>query len=163
MMWQTLFSCLVLLVLMSCAFTQEPHQPATPVYDLRNDTLFVTLDGYVKSCTEPVISVMADDGSWQPANNRYFLPDMGMLYLNDEYTGYMACDYVVCSPLGEPYRVPLQEYQLVGERTAPQDENLVVPVYQTNVLTGRLKVELEYYADEACQEKQLYSVIIDNE
>ena len=163
MIRQTLFSCSILLALIGCTSDQGSNRPATPVYDLENDILFVALDGYVESCTEPVISVMVDDGSWQPTNNSYLLPDMGMLYLNDEYMGYMACDHVVCNPLSEPYRIPLQEYQRVGERTAPQDETLVVPVYQTNVLTGRLKVELEYYADEACQEKQLYSVIIDNQ
>lgn len=138
------------------------NQPATPVYDLENDVLSVSLNGYKETCTAPVISVMTDDGAWQPTNNINFLPDMGRIYLNNEYIGHMACDLIACVPLNDPYQIRLQEYQMVGERAAPEDENLIVPAYQTNTLTGKLRVELSYFTDEACQEEQIYTVVIDN-
>ncbi|MAT98071.1 MAG: hypothetical protein CL608_13075 [Anaerolineaceae bacterium] len=146
-------------MLLGC--TSVPGENSPP-YTLENNVLKVNLTGYKESCTEPVISVRQDDGSWQTTDNALLLPDMGMLYLNGEYNGYIACDHVVCNPLDEPYRIPLEEYRLVGERAALDEADRLVPVYETAVLTGTLKVELEFFTDETCQEPQLYTTIIDN-
>jgi len=128
-------------------------------------TLFeIDIEGYLESCIDEPVIFIYEDGDWIKPNRE--LPGKEMYFLDGTYYGYGMCDYIVCNKIKNPIQVSLVEYVKIGEREAPADsflnEGAQVPEYETKSLEGEIKIELNYYTDSQCNNKELFTTTVNN-
>lgn len=120
-----------------------------------------TIDGYAPSCANSTTLSKNINGSWEKVSNN--LPPKGLYYLDDKFVGYGSCDKSVCSTLPKPYIVNLVEYQSIGAKTPPANSNSTaksVPAFQTIPLQGDIKIDIQYFSDNNCQNKKTFSTVV---
>jgi hypothetical protein len=132
----------------------------SPAASFSNHTLTLNVTGYIQSCAFQPYFYVEENGSWRKAKGEESLVERGPYYLDGKYTGYTWCDEVVCNPIETPYQVELAEYRQVGEEAAPDDPAKKVADFQTVPLQGKVKVEFTYFMDETCQDKKIFSTIL---
>lgn len=126
------------------------------------NTFSVDLAGYGTNCSDGGVFYREEAGVWKEVSSQ--LPGKGMYYLEDEFLGYGACDYVRCEKLKTPHTVSLIEYKEVGTKASPEDGGIngeSVSVYKAVPLTGKLKIDVYYYGDENCTEAKTFSTVIE--
>lgn len=120
-----------------------------------------SIDGYFETCMDSAVMYKRTDDSWEKVSNE--LPGKGRYYLDDKFVGYGMCDVVVCTELPKPFAMQLIEYRKVGEKAPPPDSGSVasaVPAYQTIPLSGDIKIDIQYFSDNNCQNKKTFSTVI---
>lgn len=127
-------------------------------------SLEIDIEGYLESCIDEPVIFIYEDGDWIKPNRE--LPGKEMYFLDGTYYGYGMCDYIVCNKIKNPIQVSLVEYVKIGEREAPADsflnEGAQVPEYETKSLEGEIKIELNYYTDSQCNNKELFTTTVNN-
>lgn len=165
MFFSKFFLALLLLIGRSVGLTlsYDVNLNSDAIYSdsISENTFSVDLDGYGTVCSDGAIFYREEAGAWKEISNQ--LPGKGLYYLEDEFVGYGACDFVRCKKLENPHTVSLIEYREVGLRAAPRDLGTgldTLSVYKAMPLTGKLKVDIYYYGDENCTEMKTYSTVI---
>lgn len=122
---------------------------------------YVQLSGYRKIDTWPNVYVREATG-WRPVNQS--LPQEGY-YLDDEFYPYSMSCVVTCVAIEAPLAVRLIEYVKTGTKKVPPgseyDPGTLVPTFETVALQGRLRIVMEYSDDSNCENKKIYSSVID--
>jgi hypothetical protein len=154
----------IFFVVLISVFIYREESIKRRLVSVSNNTLFIKIDGYVKSCLDrPSLFIKEGIFSWKKVNRN--LPPKGMYYLDGEYHGYGMCDVVRCSKIQIPYTIQLVEYKKIGMKEPLETleiKDYKVPVYQTVILKGKIKVELKYYTDDKCKNKKIFTTIIEN-
>lgn len=140
-----------------------------PLKALGNDvqvsgrTATITLDGFMMSCAEPAIYVF-ESNAWRPAHRN--LPRKGNYFLDGQFVGYGWCDLLVCNPIQAPIQIELTEYARIGNQPLPTKDNnpssanKEYPAYKRIPLKGKIKVEVEYFVDGNCKNRQTFSKVL---
>ena len=108
---------------------------------------------YVTKCNSPVTSIREGE-QWQVLR-RALLPDEGKPYYLDgkqeSYPGLrMWCDRMDCMPYPS-YSIEQVTAPIVVQAGTNQGGN--IPVYETKIPNGDLRVSFNYYTDEQCQQR----------
>lgn len=127
---------------------------------ISNHTLTLNLEGYIRTCTFQPYLYIEENGSWRKVKGEESLIEIGPYYLDGEYKGYTWCDVEECYAIEPPYQIELIEYRQVGEKAAPDEPAKNVAEFQRVQLTGKVKVELTYFTDEMCQDKKIFTTIL---
>ena len=143
------------LVLAGCTNTEQ-NQNAI----IEDNKVLVSIDGYRESCASGPAIFVYENGSWRKANTQ--LPGKGMYFLDGEYRGYGMCDHSVCNKIENPLKINLVEYAQVGKRESLETKGYYAPEFNTIKLNGKIKVELDYYADSHCGNKKTFTKTADN-
>lgn len=135
-----------------------------PTVKVENNKFQVDINGYMRYCiNEPSIFVY-ENGDWREANTQ--LPGKGMYFLDGEYHGYGMCDVTWCYKIENPIEISLVEYVEVGKKesleTALETGGHQVPDFNTKKLTGKIRVELDYYTDSDCENKKTFTTTVNN-
>jgi hypothetical protein len=75
------------------------------------------------------------------------------------------CDVVSCYKLDNPYKINLIQYKKTVSKPVHSqgiNGNLTLPVYEQFPLEGDIKLEVIYYTDAQCKNKQIYTETIKN-
>jgi len=141
-----------------------PPTPLTPPESINvvDNSFSANIDGYFETCMDNAVMYKRTNNSWGKVSNE--LPGKGLYYLDDKFVGYGMCDVVVCTALPKPYTMPLVEYKNVGEKATPPDSGgttaNTLPVYQAVPLSGDIKIDIQYFSDNNCQNKKTFSTVI---
>ena len=156
---------IVLVVVLAGAvgyFVFSKNRNVIPPYSITSDNIFTTnIDGYFETCMDSSIIHKRLNGDWMKVSNE--LPGKGLYYLDDKFFGYGMCDVFVCTELPKPYMMQLVEYQKVSEKAPPLDSGSTantLPVYQTVPLRGDVKIDIHYFSDKDCLDKETVSTVI---
>jgi hypothetical protein len=131
---------------------------AAPIADdarIHGNSLVASLDGFLRVCVDrPKISVESD-GGMRVVNQT--LPSKGNYFLDGKYVGdSMGCDLVVCSRATDQ-KIDLVEYQSIGSIAKPAGAKGTAAAFQSVDLTGKIHIELKYFADDKCQTPKIFS------
>ncbi len=149
---------ILLLFLFGGGIVWQLTKKKTPDYEIKEDMLTVNLSGYTLSCSEPLRLYVQEADSWRETTQ--YLPLKGMYYLDGEYYGYKMCDVMICNKIDNPINIKLTEYKKIGEKESLETKDYLVPEYQTVNLSGKIKIEYEYFTDKNCKNKKIFSTII---
>ena len=148
--------------------TQTPPQTIPPTtsnppvsISVVDNNFSTNIDGYFKTCMDTSAMYKRINSSWEKVSTK--LPGKGLYYLDNKFVGYGMCDFVVCTELPNPYTIQLVEYRNVGEKAPPSGSGYTantLPVYQTVSLSGDVKIDIQYFSDENCQNKKTFSTVI---
>ncbi len=125
------------------------------------DVFSVELNGYFKTCDDNISIYKLINNSWEKVFK--ILPENGMYFVNDQFVDYSTCDAVVCSKLPNPLTLKLIEYKEIGQKMPPKASRSTaefLPVFQSNLLTGEIKIDIQYFSDENCQTKKTFFTVI---
>lgn len=124
------------------------------------ETHTVNIDGYVNYCMKDTTIYKKQNNDW--VETITLLPYSGLYFLDGKFVPYGMCDVVSCHKLDKPYVINLIEFQKTGKQPAPANSGTtaILDVYQSVPLTGEIKIVVDYYSDEQCQTKQIYTEII---
>ncbi|MBI2613377.1 MAG: hypothetical protein HYW62_01265 [Candidatus Levybacteria bacterium] len=157
-----IITIVILLIGIGVYFAFFKKQNSFPPYSVTaNNTLSTNIDGYFETCMNNTSVYKKKNSSWEKVSNE--LPRKGLYYLDDKFFGYGMCDVVYCDKLPMPYTMKLVEYKKVGEKTPPPDSGSsanVLPMYQTVSLNDDIKINIEYFSDNNCQNKKTISTVI---
>ena len=137
----------------------------TQLNDFQNDVVEnnkfqLNIDGYLLACgnePSPLISVYEND-AWRTANTQ--LPSKGQYFLDGKFIGYGLCDIILCHKIENPVEISLIEYVEIGKRESLEIKENQVPEFSTKLLNGRIKIELNYYSDNDCKNKETFTKIL---
>lgn len=129
------------------------------------EPLTLNIDGYVVSCSDNQAFYKKENNEWVKVSSKV---DKWPYYLDDHFIGRMMCDVLICKKIEKPLIIDLVEYKEVGTKLAPEKSGFydnsgspaVATVYQTIPLKGEIRVELNYFSDHECKNKQLFSTVI---
>ena len=130
-----------------------------PVAEIKEDTAILKLSGFEETClTEPNIFAFDENtNAWRETQHN--LPLEVTYYFNGEFVPFGGwCDVVSCQELKQPINIPLREIVQTGERPHPERPETMVPQYETKPLTGKLKIEYQYFLDSQCLISTNYSI-----
>ena len=132
----------------------EADYPDYPGYEK------VFLPGYLLTCAEHVKVHALRNDNWEEVINDFSITDTyPAFYVNDQ-PNFSQCDVLICNKNEKPLYLHLVEYLKIGEKLAPNSTENFWPVFESKNLIGEIKVELDVYTDDQCQNKQRYSKII---
>ena len=120
-----------------------------------DNELILNLTGYYRGCQRPQTIYKSVEDEW--VEIRGDLPAKGQYYLDGQFNGYGGCDYDVCMKLPKTYIVRLVEFNQTDTKNPPADsfsDGSPVPVYQTVPLSGKLKIEINFYSDPDCKHQK---------
>lgn len=140
---------------------KPPSVDQTPTSTFTDNTFSTNLNGYLETCMDTSAMYKRKNDLWGKVSNE--LPGKGLYYLDNKFVGYGMCDVVVCIELPKPYTIQLVEYKKVGEKAPPSDTGITantLPVYQTVSLSGDVKIDIQYFSDKNCQNKNTFSTVI---
>lgn len=151
-----IFSILIgIVILAGCTLIKQD-----PSIVVENNKFQADINGYMESCiNKPSISVY-ENGYWRETNSQ--LPGKGMYFLDGEYRGYGMCDLVVCNKIENSIEINLVEYVELGKKESPETEGYQVPDYNSKELTGKIRVELDYFTDSDCKNKKTFTKTVNN-
>jgi hypothetical protein len=121
------------------------------------DEFSFSVDGYGTCNNKPVVSVF-EDGEWQKVYTD-FPPVTGPMYVDGLYSPLMGCDLIVCRERSD-FDVELGKFVQTGERRHPDSFLHKIPEFVQEPLTGKIKIELDYYSDSNCKNKKHFEQII---
>jgi len=136
-------------------------QNTFPPHPIADNTFTTNIDGYFETCMSDVSLYQRVNKQWTKALSE--LPARGLYYLDNKFFGYGMCDVVSCTQLPKPYSVKLIKYQKTGEKIPPANSGATanaLPVYQTVPLHGYIKIDIHYFSDKNCQNKETASTVI---
>lgn len=150
------------IIAISGYFVFSKNRSTFPPYSITPDNTFSTnIDGYFETCMDNAAIYKHLNGNWTKASNK--LPGKGLYYLDDKFFGYGMCDVVYCTDLPKPYTLKLVEYRKISEKAPPSDSGSTastLPAYQTVPLSGDIKINIQYFNDKNCQNKEAVSAVI---
>jgi hypothetical protein len=124
---------------------------------VENDNLNFEIYGYSISCTDTYTLYVDDNGNWKQVNTK--LPSKGQYYLDGNYIDYGMCDVMTCDRLPEKNSIKLVEYVNSGKKFK---DNLEVPSFETRILHGKIKADVNYYSIVDCKFQKSISMIVNN-
>ena len=139
---------------------QAPTNPPGAI-NIVDNNFSTNINGYFETCMDTSTTYKRINGSWEKVSTE--LPGKGLYYLDNKFVGYGMCDVVVCTELPKPYTIALVEYKKVGEKAPPSDSGSAantLPVYQTVLLSGDVKINIQYFSDKNCQNKKTFSTVL---
>lgn len=134
----------------------------SPKVIVENNTVSVDLDGYKEACSSSI-------DLYKESNNQFSKVENEPVYFHyiDDKLSTNYCDFSYCEKIEKPYTVKLVEFNKIGEKMVPKDEisrlaGQMLPVYQTETLRGKVRVDINYFNDSACQIPKIFSTTIEN-
>lgn len=131
------------------------------------DETTLDINGYYEGCNEIVAIYKKENDTWVKTTTK--LPIQAGFYLNDTFQHYPTCSDNSCQKIETPFTVPLNEYRAVEDKLAPPNSGLIevitgkpayIHAYETNILTGDLKIELKYFSDSECKKPAVHTELI---